>query len=93
MQYIEKIGYKTSAGIKAKVESMEYYPFHLHDDAIEIIGVRVDFGNVFLHAEQVAYEPDHKPDDNGADQRLFEIHRLFVRRDEIDPQRVHGYIG
>ena len=39
MQYIEKIGYKTSAGIKAKVESMEYYPFHLHDDAIEIICV------------------------------------------------------
>lgn len=39
MQYIEKIGYKTSAGIKAKAESMEYYPFHLHDDAIEIICV------------------------------------------------------
>ncbi len=39
MQYIEKIGYKTTAGVKAKVESMEYYPFHLHDDAIEIICV------------------------------------------------------
>lgn len=39
MQYIEKIGYKSTAGIKAKVESMEYYPFHLHDDAIEIICV------------------------------------------------------
>ena len=39
MQYIEKIGYKTSSGIKAKVESMEYYPFHLHDDTIEIICV------------------------------------------------------
>lgn len=39
MQYIEKIGYKSTARIKAKVESMEYYPFHLHDDAIEIICV------------------------------------------------------
>lgn len=39
MQYIEKIGYKSSAMIRAKVESMEYYPFHLHDDAIEIICV------------------------------------------------------
>ena len=39
MQYIEKIGYKTSAMVKAKVESMEYYPFHLHDDALEIICV------------------------------------------------------
>ena len=39
MQYIEKIGYKSSAMVRAKVESMEYYPFHLHDDAIEIICV------------------------------------------------------
>ena len=39
MQYIEKIGYKTSSLIRAKVESMEYYPFHLHDDALEIICV------------------------------------------------------
>ena len=39
LQYIEKIGYKTSSLIRAKVESMEYYPFHLHDDALEIICV------------------------------------------------------
>lgn len=39
MQYIEKIGYKTSARVRARVESIEYYPFHLHDDAIEIICV------------------------------------------------------
>lgn len=39
MQYIEKIGYKSAAMIKAKTESMEYYPFHLHDDSIEIICV------------------------------------------------------
>lgn len=39
MQYNEKIGYKSNAMIKPYLESIEYYPFHLHDDALEIICV------------------------------------------------------
>lgn len=53
MQYIEKIGYKTSAMVKAKIESMEYYPFHLHDDAIEIICVLN--GNVKISDSAATY--------------------------------------
>lgn len=37
MQYIETVGYKSSARIKAKLESIAYYPFHLHNEDIEII--------------------------------------------------------
>ncbi len=45
MQYIEKIGYRSPARVRAKLENIEYYPFHQHDDAIELICVlngRVD---------------------------------------------------
>ena len=39
MEYIEKIGYRTPARIKAKLESIAYYPFHIHNDDVEIICV------------------------------------------------------
>lgn len=39
MQYIQKIGYKTQSMVQVKIESIEYYPFHLHDDSLEIICV------------------------------------------------------
>lgn len=37
MEYVELIGYKNEAMVKAKIESISYYPFHLHKDDIEII--------------------------------------------------------
>ncbi|NLD19690.1 MAG: AraC family transcriptional regulator [Clostridiales bacterium] len=39
MKYIEQIGYKSSAMVKARLESLAYYPFHLHRDDFEIICV------------------------------------------------------
>lgn len=39
MEYIELIGYKNEARVAAKIESIEYYPFHLHKNDIEIICV------------------------------------------------------
>lgn len=39
MQYIQKIGYRTQSMVQVKIESVEYYPFHLHDDSLEIICV------------------------------------------------------
>lgn len=39
MQYIQKIGYKSNAMVQIKIENIEYYPFHLHDDSLEIICV------------------------------------------------------
>ncbi len=39
MQYIEQIGYKSEARIKARLESIEYYPFHIHEHSLEIICV------------------------------------------------------
>lgn len=39
MEYIEMIGYKSSSNIRAKVESISYYPFHLHKHDLEIICV------------------------------------------------------
>lgn len=39
MQYIQKIGYRTQSMVQVKIESIEYYPFHLHDDSLEIICV------------------------------------------------------
>lgn len=39
MQYIQKIGYKSNAMVQVKIENIEYYPFHLHDDSLEIICV------------------------------------------------------
>lgn len=37
MQYIEAIEYKTPARVKARVEKINYYPFHLHEGCTEII--------------------------------------------------------
>lgn len=39
MEYIERIGYKNNTGVKARLESMEYYPFHLHRNDLEIVCV------------------------------------------------------
>lgn len=39
MEYIELIGYKNESLVKAKIESISYYPFHLHKEDIEIICV------------------------------------------------------
>lgn len=39
MQYTEQIGYKSEARIKARLESIEYYPFHIHENSLEIICV------------------------------------------------------
>ncbi|MDO4544845.1 MAG: AraC family transcriptional regulator [Bacillota bacterium] len=39
MNYVESIGYKSSAKVKAKLESIAYYPFHLHQKDFEIICV------------------------------------------------------
>ena len=39
MEYIEMIGYKSTADIRAKIESYAYYPFHLHKNDLEIICV------------------------------------------------------
>lgn len=37
MQYVEQIGYKSEARIKARLESIEYYPFHVHENSLEIL--------------------------------------------------------
>ena len=39
MEYIEMIGYKRTAEVRAKIESIAYYPFHLHKNDLEIICV------------------------------------------------------
>jgi len=39
MNYSQIIGYKNEAYVRAKIESIEYYPFHLHNEDIEIICV------------------------------------------------------
>ena len=39
MQYIEQIGYKSNAMVKSKLESISYYPFHLHKNDFEIVCV------------------------------------------------------
>ena len=39
MQYVEQIGYRSDARIKARLESIEYYPFHIHEQSLEIICV------------------------------------------------------
>ena len=39
MEYIELIGYKNTSKIRAKLESIAYYPFHLHRHDLEIICV------------------------------------------------------
>lgn len=39
MQYVETVEYKTSARVKARVETIYYYPFHLHESSMEIICV------------------------------------------------------
>lgn len=37
MQYIETVEYKNSARVKARVETISYYPFHLHESSIELL--------------------------------------------------------
>lgn len=37
MQYIERVGYKSPSCVKAKLENIEYYPFHIHKEDLEII--------------------------------------------------------
>lgn len=39
MQYVETVEYKTTARVKARVEMIHYYPFHLHKYSTEIICV------------------------------------------------------
>ena len=39
MQFIEKIGYRSPARIRARIESIDDYPFHIHDDSLEILCV------------------------------------------------------
>ncbi len=39
MEYVERIGYKSTANVRAKLESITYYPFHLHRNDLEIICV------------------------------------------------------
>lgn len=39
MQYVEQIGYKSEAFSKAKLESIVYYPFHIHENSLEILCV------------------------------------------------------
>ena len=54
MKFNEKIGFKTSAGIQASIESYMYYPFHLHDTYIEIICVLN--GSVDIYDSAVCYK-------------------------------------
>lgn len=37
MQYIETVEYRAPARVKARVEKINYYPFHLHENCTEII--------------------------------------------------------
>ncbi len=37
MQYVETVGYKLNTRLKASVDEIFYYPFHLHKDTVEII--------------------------------------------------------
>lgn len=53
MQYIERIGYKTEARVKVKLESIAYYPFHLHKHDLEIICVLN--GNVKISDSATSY--------------------------------------
>lgn len=39
MQYREVIGYKSPASVRVKVENIAYHPFHLHEDALELLCV------------------------------------------------------
>ena len=39
MQFDEQLGFKTSAGIRASIQAIDYYPFHSHKTYIEIICV------------------------------------------------------
>lgn len=54
MNFNEKIGFKTSAGIQASVDSYMYYPFHLHNTYIEIVCVLT--GSVSIYDSAVRYE-------------------------------------
>ena len=37
MLFAEPIGFKNSCGVKATLESISYYPYHMHEDILEII--------------------------------------------------------
>lgn len=54
MKFNEQLGFKTSAGIRASIESIDYYPFHSHHTYIELICVLK--GNVTLYDSAVSYE-------------------------------------
>lgn len=57
MQYIEHIGYISPSGVKTKIESISYYPFHIHDNDIEIICVLN--GRVHIWDSAASYDLSH----------------------------------
>ena len=53
MEYVELIGYKSAANVRARLESIAYYPFHLHRGDLEIICVLN--GSVKIYASAASY--------------------------------------
>lgn len=78
MKFIEKIGYKSSARVRARLENIERYPFHMHDDSIEIICV-LD-GNVTISDAAATYRLGY------GDIHVFNLgdpHRIQSEEDNI----------
>lgn len=53
MQFHERLGYKTSAGIRAGVVNIHHYPFHYHEDYMELICVLS--GKITVYDSAVSY--------------------------------------
>ncbi len=87
MQYNEKTGYKSTACIKAKLENIEYYPFHIHKNDIEIICIlngdvticdsaatyRLSYGDVYIFNRNDA----HKITSDNPDTIILTIHIAY----------------
>jgi len=84
MQYNELIGYKLNSRVKASIESVAYYPFHLHKTDIEIIAVlngavtitdsalshHLTYGNVYIFNANIP----HKIVSESSDDILLTVH-------------------
>lgn len=84
MQYHELIGYKLNSRVKASIESIAYYPFHLHKTDIEIIAVlngavtitdsalthHLTYGNVYIFNPNIP----HKVVSESSEDILLSIH-------------------
>lgn len=53
MKFNEQLGFKTSAGIRASLQAIDYYPFHSHETYIEIICVLQ--GAITIYDSAVSY--------------------------------------